>query len=412
MGGAFELWGAFREHVSALETFRRNTPDRIEQWATDWIKRNLVTGSAPCGGALHLWGQVKATLIPQLVSRAAKRNAEQEFPGGSKGRVNRAGDHVRAGVATAEDISVIEEWRASHRNVLNTFQATLRNRTKGQNVTVAQRHKRRRTIFDKLNRHPEMRLVRMDDVAGCRLIFESVDHLYAFREDFHKARFNHRRRNDVDKYDYIKSPKPTGYRGVHDVYEYDVQSNTNRHLTGLYVEIQYRTLVQHSWATAVEVIGFITESQPKFERGDDRYQEAMLYASEILARAMEKMAGRLPEMSDVDVVRNFRRLDSELHLLQTLKNLHAADKAYSQKKNAILVISEQGLDIYAFERGTDALGRLFELEDEFPERDVVLVKADTSEDVRIAFKNYFSDARDFVRYVEEGCASLRRRRPR
>jgi ppGpp synthetase/RelA/SpoT-type nucleotidyltranferase len=99
-----------------------------------------------------------------------------------------------------------------------------------------------------------MQLARMDDVAGCRLIFPSIPELYDFRGDFHKARFNHTRRNSLDKYDYIKKPKDTGYRGVHDVYEYDVRSERGERLKGLYVEIQYRTLVQHAWATAVEVL--------------------------------------------------------------------------------------------------------------------------------------------------------------
>jgi putative GTP pyrophosphokinase len=122
------------------------------------------------------------------------------------------------------------------------------------------------TIFDKPNRLPGMQLARMDDVAGCRLIFRSIKDLYAFRARFHKAKFNHKLRNDPDKYDYIKNPKQTGYRGIHDVYEYIVNSEAGKALAGLYIEIQYRTLVQHAWATAVEVIGFITQSQPKFQR--------------------------------------------------------------------------------------------------------------------------------------------------
>jgi hypothetical protein len=36
----------------------------------------------------------------------------------------------------------------------------------------------------------------------------------------------------------------------------------------------------------------------------------------------------------------------------------------------------------------------------------VLVRADTSDEVRVAFKNYFSDAGDFIRLVEDGCARL------
>jgi hypothetical protein len=46
------------------------------------------------------------------------------------------------------------------------------------------------------------------------------------------------------------------------------------------------------------------------------------------------------------------------------------------------------------------------LERQHPEYDIVLVKADTSDEVRLAFKNYFSDARDFIKLVEEGCAKL------
>ena len=53
------------------------------------------------------------------------------FPGGSKSRVNRAGENIRKQTATAEDLQVVDEWRAAHRSVLNTFQAILRQRTRG-----------------------------------------------------------------------------------------------------------------------------------------------------------------------------------------------------------------------------------------------------------------------------------------
>ena len=41
-----------------------------------------------------------------------------------------------------------------------------------------------------------------------------------------------------------------------------------------------------------------------------------------------------------------------------------------------------------------------------PGQDIVLVRADTSDEVRLAFKNYFSDARDFIRMIEDGCTKL------
>lgn len=330
-----------------------------------------------------------------------------DFPGGSKSRVNRAGENIRAHRATPEDLQVIDEWRAAHRNVLNTFQATLRVRTKGKGIVVAQRHKRKSTIFGKLSRLPRMQLARMDDVAGCRLIFQTIDELYAFRKSFHKARFRHERRNDIDKYDYIKTPKGTGYRGVHDVYAYDVKSNAGKALKGLLIEIQYRTNIQHAWATAVEVIGFITESQPKFQEGDRRYQSAMALASDILARAFEGTTGPHPEMSDHDVVKNFLDMDHKLGLMNMLRGLNSADTEVSSNRNTILIFSESGsLEVKTYRDATDALRALFELEETMPGRDIVLVKADTSEEVRFAFKNYFSDAQDFIHLIEEGCEKL------
>ena len=335
------------------------------------------------------------------------RKDRHQFPGGSKSRVNRAGNNIRGGKATIEDYRVLEDWRSAHRNVLNTFQAILRNRTKGTNITVAQRHKRRITIIDKLRRYPSMQLARMDDVAGCRLIFNDVDSLYEFRRDFHRSRFHHKIKNDDNKYDYIKHPKPSGYRGVHDVYSYDVNSDVGRHLKGLLIEIQYRTKVQHAWATAVEVVGYITTSQPKFDRGDTRYHHAMALASEIIARAHESTNGPYPDLQNRELVNRFLRFDRELNLLNTLSGINEAKTDVSNRKNVILIISpDSDLEIKSYRSGTEALDALFALEKEHPDFDIVLVKADAPEDVRFAFKNYFSDTRDFVTLIEEACSEL------
>lgn len=329
------------------------------------------------------------------------------FPGGSKSRVNKAGDNVRKKQSSMEDLLVIERWRAAHRAVLNTFNVCFRRRTKKTEIVIAQRHKRNSTIIGKLDRFPEMQLVRMDDVAGFRLIFPSIEGLYAFRNEFHTAKFNHRLRNEIDKYDYIKDPKQTGYRGIHDVYEYDVNSEGGRPLKGLLIEVQYRTFIQHSWATAVEVIGFITESQPKFEQGDKRYQHAMALGSEIIARSQEHSNGPFPEMENNDLVKEFLNIENELSLLKTLSNLKAVKEHATANRNAILIFSKSAeLEIRTYRKETVALIDLFKLEKEMPDNDIVLVKANRSEDIRLAFKNYFSDANDFVRLIEEGCKIL------
>jgi len=334
-------------------------------------------------------------------------NFPQDYPGGSRSRVTRAGAAIRDGTAGFEDLVIINIWRAAHKPVLNTFQAILRNRTRGTGVVVAQRHKRQRTIFGKLRRFPKMELSRMDDVAGCRLIFPNIAELYEFRERLHQAQFKHKRRNEVNKYDYISKPKDTGYRGIHDVFEYDVRSEVGKASKGLLIELQYRTAAQHAWATAVEVIGFITASQPKFQQGDERYEIAMTYASEIIARAHEDRQSALTHMTDEEVLKGFVDCDHELGLMNLLRGLNAADEAVSAKRNVILMFSDtEPLEMQSYSSATEALRVLFTLEQQNPTKDIVLVRADTSDEVRIAFRNYFSDAREFIHLIESGCQIL------
>ena len=246
----------------------------------------------------------------------------------------------------------------------------------------------------------------MDDVAGCRLIFPSVEELYSFREHFNKANFKHKLRNDPDKWDYIKKPKMTGYRGIHDVYEYDVNSAQGKDYKGLLLEVQYRTAAQHAWATCVEVVGFITESQPKFQQGDKRYETVMVYASELIARYAEQKTSCLPHLDSQTLASEFSRLENELGLLKLLRGLNTAHNHISARKDMILIFQDDKLVIRDYRRPGAALQALFKLESEVPSSDVVYVRADKGEDVRNAFRNYFSDATEFLSLIDRACTQL------
>ena len=139
---------------------------------------------------------------------------QTEFPGSSKKRVSSAGQRLRTSNETSDDIATIEQWRAAHSIILNNFSTILRYKIKGKGISKAQRLKRFRTLKDKLTRFPKMQLARMDDIAGCRLIFEEIESLRRFRSELHAAKFNHKLRNNeqLNKYDYIEFPKRTGYR--------------------------------------------------------------------------------------------------------------------------------------------------------------------------------------------------------
>jgi ppGpp synthetase/RelA/SpoT-type nucleotidyltranferase len=334
-----------------------------------------------------------------------------ERPWGSKQAINRAGEALRNKSLSFEQAGALESWRIAHKQVINSFQALLRKRARGKKIEVAQRLKRRSTIVDKLSRYPRMELARMDDIAGCRLIFPNVAALVEFRAAVHGAKFKHIRRNEVDKYDYITSPTERGYRGIHDVYEYCARraSSPSTVCNGLLIELQYRTELQHAWATAVEVVTQLTENEPKFDRGDPRHIRLFRLASEILARVHEEKKSCLPALSDRQLADEFEALDAQIGVTDMLVNLAAVKWIDDQAKakHVILQLSKgEGLRLHPFDLELEASAALLKLEKEFPEDDIVLVGAASVADLTSAFRNYFGDVGDFLHLMRSGRAEL------
>lgn len=318
----------------------------------------------------------------------------------SKGAVNRAGEAIRASAVTDRQAVILESWRMAHRQVIHTFEALLRARVKKRDdIEVAQRLKRRFTIVDKLSRYPGMQLARMDDIAGCRLIFPDVESLLKFRDAVHRAKFNHVLKNEKPKYDYIEHPTDRGYRGIHDVYEYRARKGRSTACNGLLIEIQYRTRVQHAWATAVEVVTQMTEHEPKFNRGDPRYIRLFCLASEMLARVNEGKKSCVPDLSDKELVQEFDKLDDDIDVINMLLNLRTfkwiGDQAESE--HIILQITKDyDLKLHQFDLELEASKSLLDLEKEFPEDNIVLVGAKSVAEVVSAFRNYFNDVTIFL----------------
>ena len=297
----------------------------------------------------------------------------------------------------------------AHRDVINTFQAMLRARAKNLDIEVAQRLKRRSTIMDKLTRHSGMQLARMDDVAGCRLIFQNIEALHKFRDKVHRANFKHILKNDKNKYNYIESPTERGYRGIHDIYEHRSKKG-NTKCDGLLIEVQYRTNVQHAWATAVEVVTQMTEHEPKFDRGDRRYIKLFCLGSEMLARTHEGMPPRLfPELSNKELYAEFEAVNDEIHVMQMLIDLMINEwiADHAEADHIILHVNkEKGFKLYQFDLELEASTKLLELEKEFPEDNIVLVGAQSVEEIKSAFRNYFNDVRDFLNMMVKAYETL------
>lgn len=333
----------------------------------------------------------------------------------TKSRIRSAGKRVIKSRSTSEDTLVIENFRGSHAYILNTFQANIRNHSKNVAISVGQRLKRRNTIIDKLLREPTMPLYSMHDVAGCRMVFESIEDLTAVRSSMHDARWRHKLTNDKDRFNYIKNPKSTGYRGIHDVYEYNVNSIGGVPWNGLKLEIQYRTLPQHAWATAVEVADLVTSNRIKFADAGQHYLRYFQLASEIISRSQESMKSCCANLSDRELGVEFIQADRRLGLLTTFDNLRqTSSKRINFRKNTILIFrfdvpeGEDALIMRTFENVNRAIDAYDDLEKEYGDSaDIVLVRGESEDNIRDAFRNYFSDARAFVDFMQSGLESLR-----
>lgn len=349
---------------------------------------------------------------------SAKRPYEE--PRFSKGRVDRAGQRIGRPDEQPEDLIVLENWRASHANILNTFKTVLYNRAKDIDVQIAQRLKRRPTIIDKLKREPDMRLSRMHDIAGCRVIFDTIEDLYYFRNLIHTARFDHKRRGaEDDRWNYIENPKPSGYRGIHDVYTYHVEPKKGRAgekqpWNGLLVEIQYRTSIQHAWATAVELAGFITENDPKFDRGNQEFIDFFKVCSEILSRGFEGSFSCLPDYTNQQIIDLFWDLETKTHMIRLFSEIRRSEGSINLNGASILIFryepdlfSENQLEVRNFETVNQAILEYNRLEEILSDKaDIVLVGSRSGESIKSAYRNYFSDAQEFISLIQKGLEIL------
>jgi hypothetical protein len=129
------------------------------------------------------------------------------------------------------------------------------------NSIVARRLKRTPSILSKLKRESGMKLDRMEDIGGCRIVVLNRKQVYLVRDAIIGGRTRNILRRERD---YIKQPKDSGYRGIHLVYQYNGQKiKYSKHS----IELQIRSKVQHSWATAVEVVGTFTGQALKASQG-------------------------------------------------------------------------------------------------------------------------------------------------
>lgn len=338
----------------------------------------------------------------------------------SRSQVSKAGDFLarRSALESVESLTdeeigtyihsyeVLANWRACHGYPINTFQATLRTRLKkiDSSALVAQRLKRTPSILKKLVRFNGMNLARMQDIGGLRAVVTNLQALEHLNEAYLSTPLTHER---LAQYDYVRHPKASGYRSIHLIYRY--RSRAPSPYDGLLLEIQLRTRLQHSWATAVETAGTFLEHSLKSSEGPEDWLKFFSLAGNAFSHL--EASPPIPGFEGLTKLQTFRHVANEAQRLRVrdiLLGYSAAVREISPgtKRAAFYLVQldlnedEKTVRITPFRR--DQLERAnaayaeAEKQSSLTGSQVVLVSAGSIESLRRAYPNYFLDTHEFL----------------
>lgn len=334
-------------------------------------------------------------------------NNKWEVPKYSKADINKAGKVFTKYDISLEEIdealNILNNWRASHAYPLHIIASNLR--ASNPNAIVVQRMKRLESILGKLERFSDMSLYRMQDLGGCRVIVETIDNVYESLNRYKKSRIRHILKRE---YDYIKNPKESGYRSYHMVFQFqsDKKDTYNKNML---IEVQFRTKLQHIWATAVEMMGIYTKSNLKSSQGSEDVLRFFTLVSSVFAK-MEDMpiCPNTPDSYD-DLIEEIKKIDRKNNITSCLSAISVAIKHVNTRikdkkfKYYILLLNykKMVLRVYPFEANKiEAATKAYnEIESKMKndnKTDVVLVSASSFDALKAAYPNYFVDISEFV----------------
>jgi hypothetical protein len=308
--------------------------------------------------------------------------------------------------------AIAHNWRDSHGYPMNRFRAILNGQIKRNQMAgnAVARLKRMPSIRGKLVKQ-QWPLDKIQDLAGCRAIVPSIKDAQALIERMRGLKDHVLHKEDP----YIDQPKENGYRCHHMMFKYrgdgdDAVFHDRR------VEVQIRTWLQHTWATAVEAVGaYRGENMKGGEGSPDWLRLFALMSAEFASTEKCPEPPNLPER--VTRVREIIELDKQLSAADTLENIaHAvkytenmdpkSEPEYYQiiydKKNRVVNV----YPYYSAVAGAQAYDEE-EIRAEKTQSGItsVLVEADNIENLKAAYPNYFGDVQMFrtqLRAITQG----------
>lgn len=333
----------------------------------------------------------------------------------SKGAIRRAGECL---AAKFEDLDrfiasydVLDNWRVSHAYPIQSMLGYFRTKAFmiDDKAIVARRLKRTPSIIAKLKRESGMKLDRMEDIGGVRIIVENLHKV----QEVSAAIKNGRTRNILRRErDYISNPKESGYRGIHLIYQYSGAKRQDFPFHN--VELQIRTKIQHAWATTVEVVGTFTRQGLKASNGSSEWLEFFSLAGNVFAAVdqgeltSEHFSARDELIRQANILGVLGKLQAYAVTTRYINDRHKkGDNYFMMTLNA----NSGSIKVARFttlERATKVYGaKEIELRNS-TEEDVVLVSTESLKTLKLAYPNYFADTTQFRQILNKLMANKTR----
>lgn len=319
-------------------------------------------------------------------------------------------------------MDVLSSWRFCHEEPLNDALRILKNtvRPNDKNAIFAKRLKRHVSIYNKLRRFPQMTLRNMQDIGGCRAILKSEKKLRKSVRDLKNCPEFQTASGRVRSKDYIKNPKPDGYRSYHLVGRFAGSNTKPRN-----VEIQLRTRLQHHWATALEIVDLFSGQALKSNQGNPDWERFFAQTSRQFA-VMDDISSFL-DLAQTDQFRLYgarvrkqkplmqscREVQKYMKKLKVIKKFEAfassidiLDKQiqeYDKSSYILLKIDtlKKEVSTSVFKKGDTELAsqEYIAAEKQAAHRDdyvIALVSTSKVGGVKEAYPNFFADSSDFL----------------
>lgn len=311
-----------------------------------------------------------------------------------------------------EAFLISNSWRDSHAFPMRSIRYSVISHMRANGLTgiTAARLKRMQAIRRKLRRIPQG-LDQIQDLGGCRIILDNMQDVRILVETI-KCRIKHDIRGEDD---YITNPKSDGYRSHHLMLSFRGKNDAIRDTTvydGRRIELQVRTRLQHSWATAIEAVGLFRGEELKnhigspdwlrfFELISAEFAQAEMcpLPANCLSRAerhktIKELAKSLDAISVLDRVSHGVR-GTDLPIVAGYKPTHYLIR-YDRISNTV--------SVEPYSRPTSAAlsydkAEASDNQTGLETQNIVLVEVDKLDNLRAAYPNYFGDVDLFRRQL-------------